>query len=117
MTVQDYLISEQAYTLHKPARRRVIKNHTNVARVDAQWQADLEDIQGIAKQNGGIRYILTVIDIFFKIAWAIPLCSKDAMAITAVFKQVLTAENPRHPQRLQTDKGKEFFNSDFQALM
>ena len=29
---------------------------------------------------------------------------------------MLTTANPRHPQLLQTDKGKEFFNSDFQAL-
>ena len=30
---------------------------------------------------------------------------------------MLTTANPRNPQRLQTDKGKEFLNSDFQALM
>ena len=30
---------------------------------------------------------------------------------------MLTIANPRHPQRLQADKGKEFFNSDFQTLM
>ena len=74
-------------------------------------------MQGIAKQNGGIRYLLTVIDVFSKFAWAIPVHSKDAKAITTAFGQMLTTANPRHPQRLQTDKGKEFFNSDFQALM
>ena len=112
-TVQEYLRSEQAYTLHKPARRRFTRNHTYVAEIDAQRQADLADMQGIARQNGGMRYILTVIDVFSKFAWAIPVQSKDAKAITAAFKQVLTAANPRHPRRLQTDKGKEFFNSDF----
>ena len=30
---------------------------------------------------------------------------------------MLTIANPRHPQSLQTDKGKEFLNSDFQALI
>ena len=30
-TIQEYLQSEQAYTLHKPARRLFIKNHTYVA--------------------------------------------------------------------------------------
>ena len=39
--VEKYLMSEQAYTLHKPARRRFAKNHTYVAEIDAQWQADL----------------------------------------------------------------------------
>ena len=30
---------------------------------------------------------------------------------------MLTTENLRHPQRLQTEEGKEFYNSDFQVLM
>ena len=36
-TVQIYLRGEQAYTLHKPTRRRFIRNHTYVAGIDAQW--------------------------------------------------------------------------------
>ena len=115
-SVQEYLRSEQVYTLHKPARRRFTRNHTYVAGIDAQWQADLADMQGISRQNGGIRYLLTVIDVFSKFALAIPVHFKDAKAITAAFGQVLTTANPRHPQRLQTDKGKELFNSDLQAL-
>ena len=43
-TIQKYLKSEQAYTLHKPARRRFSRNHTYVAGIDAQWQADLADM-------------------------------------------------------------------------
>ena len=30
---------------------------------------------------------------------------------------MLITANSRHPRRLQTDKGKEFFNSNFQARM
>ena len=116
-TVQKYLKSEQAYTLHKPARRRFTRNQTYVAGIDAQWQADLADMQGIARQTSGIKYLLTVIDVFSKFAWAVPVYSKDAKAITAAFRQVLTTANPRHPKRRQTDKGKEFFNSNFQTLM
>ena len=116
-SVKEYLRSEQVYTLHKPARRRFTRNHTYVAGIDAQWQTDLADMQGIVKQNGGMRYLRTVIDVFCKFSWAIPVSSKDAKAITTAFGQVLTTANPRHPQRLQTDNGKKFFNSDFQALM
>ena len=85
--------------------------------IDAQWQVDLADMQGIARQNGGIRYLLTVINVFSKFAWAMPVHSKDAKAITVAFRHVLTIANPRHLKRLQTDKGKEFFNSNFQTLM
>ena len=116
-SVQEYLRSEQAYTLHKPARRRFTRNHTYVAEIDAHWQVDLADMQSFARQNGGMRYLLTVVDVFSKFALAIPVHSKDAKALTAAFGQVLTTANPRHPQRQQTDKGNEFFNSNFQFLM
>ena len=116
-SIQEYLRSEQLYTLHKPARCRFTRNHTYIAGIDAQWQADMADMQGVAKQNGGMRYFLTVIDVFSKFAWAIPVYSKDAKAITAAFGQMLTTGNPRHHRRLQTDKGKKLFNSNFQTLM
>ena len=48
-TVQEYLQREQASTLHKPARCRFTRNHTYVAGIDAQWQADLTGMQGIAR--------------------------------------------------------------------
>ena len=98
-SVQEYIRSEQAYTLHKPARRRFTRNHTCVAGIDAQWQTDLAHMQGIAKQNGGMRYLLTVIDVFSKFALAIPVHSKDAKAVKTAFGQVLTTANARHPQR------------------
>ena len=77
-----------------------------MAGIDAHWQADLNDMQGKVRHFVEIMYLLTVIDVFSKFAWAIPVHSNDAKAITAALGQVLTTENPRHPQRLQTDKGK-----------
>ena len=103
--------------MHKSAHRRFTTNNTYVAGIDAQWQADLADMLGIARQNGGMRYLLAVIDVFSEFAWAVPVHFKDAKAITATFAQLLTTANPRHPKRLQTEKGKEFFNSNFQTLM
>ena len=112
-TVQKYLNCEQAYTLHKPARRQFTRNHTYVAGIDAQWQADLADMQGIDGQNGGVRYLFIVIDVFSKFARAVPVYSKYAKSITANFVQVLITANPRQSTRLQTDKVKQFFNSKF----
>ena len=88
-----------------------------MAKFDAQYQVDLTDLQGIARQNGGIKYILTVNYVFSKFAWTVPIQSTIANTTTAAFVNVLTSANPRHHQRLQTDKGNKFFNSDFQALM
>ena len=51
----------------------------------------------------------------FQVRLSNPGPLQGRQAITAAFGQVLTTANPRHPRRLQTDKGKEFFNSNFQA--
>ena len=74
-------------------------------------------MQGIAKQNGEIKYLIIVIDVFFKFAWEIPVHFKDAKAIIKTFRQVLTTAKSRHYHWLQTDKGKKYLNSNFQALM
>ena len=71
----------------QPARRGFTRNHIHVAGIDAEWQADLADMQGIARQNGGIMYLLTVIDVFSKFAWAVPVHSNKAKAITEAFDQ------------------------------
>ena len=66
--VQEYLRREQAYTLHKPASRRLTRNHIYVVEINTQLQADLADIKGIARQNGEMRNFFTVIDVFSKFA-------------------------------------------------
>ena len=115
--VVEYLGGEQDYTLHKPARRHYQRNHIYVGGIDTQWQADLADMQGLACQNDGMRYLLTVIDVFSKFAWVEPVKTKDAPAVTAAFRNMLNGAAPRRPRRLQTDKGKEFFNASFANLM
>ena len=64
-----------------------------------------------------MRNILIVIDVLFNFAYAISVHFKDAKAITAAFGQVLIVENPRHPRRLQTDKGEECFDSNYCILL
>jgi hypothetical protein len=70
----------------------------------------------IAKENDGIRYLLTVIDILSKFAWVIPVKSKSAQDIVNAFEKLLDKSAPRKPQKLQTDKGKEFLNESVQKL-
>ena len=46
-----------------------------------------------------------------------PVKNKDGKFVHNAFKSVLTTADPRKPDRLQSDKGKEFFNRDFTGLM
>ena len=41
--------------------------------IDKNWADDLIDMQAFSKDNNGIKYLLTVIDIFSKFVWIVPL--------------------------------------------
>ena len=49
---------------------------------DETWSADLIDKSSLSKYNNNYKFILTVIDIFTKYAWAIPLKNKSGLSIT-----------------------------------
>ena len=102
--VKKFLSSQRAYTLHRPARRHFPRNRIFVSGIDRQWQADLADMVGLTRDNSGHRYILTVIDVFSKYAWAEPVKSKDAKTVTEAFAKILRRADPRKPDRLQTGK-------------
>ena len=49
--------------LYKPVTRK-FQRRVNVSGVDEIWATDLIDMQAYSKDNNGIKYLLTVIDIF-----------------------------------------------------
>ena len=56
---QNLLRKDLAYTLHKPRRRKFPTLPVKVLIMDKQWAADLVETQNIAKENQGVRYLLT----------------------------------------------------------
>ena len=48
---------------------------------DETWSADLIDKSSLSKYNNNYKFLLTVIDIFTKYAWAIPLKNKSGLYI------------------------------------
>ena len=106
-----------AYTLHKPRRRRGLFQPVVVFDIEEQWVADLEEVQTIAKQNKGLRYILVVIDAFSKYARAQPIKKKTGKDASEAFAKIHKQADGCKPQTLQTDEGKEFYNQVFQNLL
>lgn len=112
--VKDWLSKQVTYTLHKSRRKTFKRNPTVVSNIDEQWQADIVDMQKFAKQNNGIKYLVTVIDIFSKYAFAFPVKTKSANDVTSGFEKLF---KNRQPFKLQTDQGLEFENSKLRALL
>ena len=80
----------------------------NVNSSDDIWAADLIDMQAFSKDNNGIKYLLTVIDIFSKFVWIVPLKRKTAFSM--ILKE-------RGPNKMWVDKDRELYNKDVQKLV
>lgn len=112
--IRKWLQGVDAYTLHKPIRKKFLTNRVIVHSIDQQWQADLVDLTTLREHNDGFRYVLTCIDILSKYAWAIPLTAKRGEDIVKAFQTIFMS---RKPKSLQTDQGREFKNTKFQELL
>lgn len=112
--VDDYLQTQFPYTLHRRVVRRFKRNPIVVSGPEELLQADLIDTQKYAKENDGVRYILTIIDVFTKRAYAYPLRDKKSSSVALAFNHFF--ENVVVPEKLQTDAGTEFTNKELQDI-
>ena len=62
----------------------------------------------------GVAFLLTIIDVSSRKAWMFPLKHKSGSAVSAALRNFEELENFRY---LQTDKGKEFYNSDVRRVL
>ena len=82
--------------------------------IDEIWAADLIDMQAFSKDNNGIKYLLTVIDIFSKFVWIIPLIRKTEQEVANAFSRIL---QERRPSKTWVGKGRELYNKDVKNLI
>jgi transposase InsO family protein len=75
--------------LHKRVVRKFPRRQVLVHGVNETWSADLVDMSKFAKENKGYKWILTVIDVLSKYAWAVPLKNKKAETVLMAFQKVL----------------------------
>ena len=78
------------------------------------WAADLIDMQAFSKDNSGIKYLLTVIDIFYKFVWIVPLKRKTEQEVANEISSII---KERRPSKMWVDKGREFYNKDGQKIV
>ena len=100
--------------LHKPIRRRFEKRSVFVKGIDEIWAADLVDMKDFEEENDGIKWILTVIDVFSKFGWMIPLKIKAGESVSLALKSIF---KERKPKFLWTDKEIDFWNAKVKNLL
>ena len=100
--------------LYKPVTRKYQRRRVNVKGVEEIWAADLIDMQAFSKDNNGIKYLLTLIDVFSKFVWIVPLKRKPGEEVADKFSRIFKV---RKPCKVWVDRGKEFYNKDVQKLV
>ena len=106
--------SELADELHKPIRRKFTKRRVVVKKANDIWAADIVEMQPFSRYNNGYKYLLMVIDVFSKYGWTIPLKTKTG---TETAKAINNLMKTQSPQKLWTDKGKEFYNKHVSRVL
>ena len=91
---------------------KIVYNH-----VDEIWSIDLADmIDYKTSINKGYRSIFIIIDNFSKYTWAIPINNKNSQTIREEFSNILKSSK-RKSIKLESDRGKEWYNSIFQYFL
>ena len=62
--------------------------------IDEIWATDLIDMQAFSTDNNGIKYLLTVIEIFSKFVWIVSLKRKTGQEIVNAFSRILKERKP-----------------------
>jgi transposase InsO family protein len=94
--------------------RKTLGNSITETGVGVGIQADLADMSLISRRNSGYRWILTVVDVYSRRAWALPIKRKTGPLVRDALQIVF---NEHKPERLTTDSGPEFLNVHVQKLL
>ena len=107
-------INQLACELHNLVQRRFDKRTVFAKQIDDIWPADLVDMSPFSRSNKGYKYLLTVVDVFSKYGWIVPLKSQTGKEVAQAFRKLFLAGRP---SRLWTDMGSEFYNQQLQAVL
>ena len=106
--------------LHKEFRKPKEYLKVKVFNKDDIWSADLIFMpKERSKERSNVqsfKIILTVIDLYTRYAWAIPLKDKTGKTIVDAFEEIFEL-NERVPNKLWVDNGSEFYNKVFKKFL
>ena len=72
--------------------------------IDDLWQMDLADLTDKMDENDDYRFMMTVIDVFSRFAWAQPVLTKSGRDVVKALKAVFHRAGSRRPHKIQTDR-------------
>ena len=108
---------ELAKEILAPRPKTFPRRKVYASKVNDIWTADLMDVHRYARVNRGMTFILVVVDVFSRFAYARGIKRKTAKSTAEALKEILRENKGEDPEFIWTDDGKEFFNQDVKALL
>lgn len=115
--IRNWLNTQHVYAIHKRRLNKFSRNPIIAQYPDHNWQADILFLDEISTFNDNKRCILVCIDVISRFAWVEPMRSKKGKDTAKAFLSILNRAHPRLPEKLQTDKGTEFYNEHFKKVL
>ena len=113
--VTDWLETQKWYTLHRRIKTKFRRRKVLTRGVQYQYQADLVDYSKLKRDNSGYTFVLSIIDCFSRLAFAIPIKRKTGEEVAAALQRAF--DHMGDPKKLHTDQGKEFYNRHVKELL
>lgn len=123
--VKDWLSKQPEYTLLRDSKINFTRNKIYVSYINEQWEIDVLDVSEWSRDNRTtmkkpnkivyrtIKYLVTIIDVFSKYAYLMPIEEKSMKEICENFEHLFKLVRP---QKIRSDRGKEFDNKQFNDL-
>ena len=109
--VKNFLKTKKSYTLHRLTRKRFTRRSVTVAKPKVIIGSDLADMRNLSRQNGGVKYLLVIIDMFSRFACVEGLKKKTGQAVAEKLETIFERNDFNGVVRMNTDEGKEYYNT------
>ena len=106
--VARFLAEDPVHQQHRPLNARITTRPILIAGPAMVAQIDLIDFQKLAGKNGGVRYLLTYVDLFSKFVQVRAMLNKTQREMIAQMTDILdNMPEAWRPRTLQMDNGSE----------
>ena len=113
--IKAFLEKQDSYTVNRPVRHKFRRGRIVTRGIKDQYDLDLIDMARLSKYNDNVKFLLTSVDTFSRVAMVIALKQKTADAVLEALKVILSDENKCRV--LRTDFGAEFKNFKVKAFL
>ena len=114
--IRTQLLKDPTYYLHRKVKDNFLRRRVIVSQPFMQYAIDLKDVREYKIKNKNVGYLLCMVDCFSRFAYCEPIVNKKAETSEKALKKILS-RLPPGCRKIQSDRGGEFFNKRFQALL